>query len=155
MNKLKINWTWRESIKNELKLNKFNLIVLWLFLCCSDSHIYAKTSMEDKFTKLKFLPKRIRQNPVLLATLPLLRPGARWINRRKKKKLIKALMPLMHAYPRGEQRALFWERLPAERNSCDLQQNNDSDWEPGVPWGSCFRYCICFYLLICLFFSFR
>ena len=83
--------------------------------------------MEAEFSKFKFLLKRIRQNPVLLATLPLIRPGARGINRRKKKKLIKALMPLMHAYPRGEQRALFWECLPADRNSRDLKQDNDSD----------------------------
>ena len=138
-------------MENELKLNKFNLIVLWLFLFCSDSHIYAKTSMEDEFSKFKFLPKRVRRNPVLLATLPLVRPGARGINRRKKRKLIRALMPLMHAYPRGEQRALFWERLPADRNSRDLQQDNDSDREPGVPWGSFFQCCICFQLFICLF----
>ena len=83
--------------------------------------------MEAEFTKFKFLPKRTRCNPVLLATLPLIRPGVRGINRREKKKLIKALMPLMHADSWGEQRALFLERLPADRNSCDLQQDNDSD----------------------------
>ena len=89
--------------------------------------------MEAEFTKFKFLPKRTRRNFVLPATLPLIRPRARGINRREKKKLIKALMPLLHADPRGELRALFWERLPADRNSRDLQQDKDSDREPGVP----------------------
>ena len=32
--------------------------------------------MEAEFTKFKFRPKRTRRNPVLLATLPLIRPGA-------------------------------------------------------------------------------
>ena len=68
--------------------------------------------MEDKFTKLKFLPKRIRQNPVLLATLPLIRPGASGINRRKKKKLIKALLPLMYAYPRVNKGLSFGSASP-------------------------------------------
>ena len=78
------------------------------YFCVAVTLIYMQKQQWRLNSKFKFLPKRIRLNPVLLATLPLIRPGARGINRRKKKKLIKALMPLMHAYPWGEQRALFY-----------------------------------------------